>query len=532
MQRPDQLLGVKQEKSIGPNAHDLEDTYSVDSSMISKIFTEMRSDVDREQIMKTALLVLNQTAGKVETRKDQGSCACAATAWIDQDNIHGHVANLGDSVAFLITKSPDHVPKFFVSALNTELHDLGNHDEVVAIQNGVGRVKNESVVEGSESRLFKMGGSVAVTRAVGDHTYDEVGLSHMPAVKQHSIYKSFADIGDHDKVYLVVVCDGAMEHLKGRKDMINAYTNELLDICRKSFGQHEMLPDHLAGAIVQRAREKGSQDDVTAVALEVTPHHPKTVCVFDGHGGDHVSKKLSQQFNNVLQESIALQNHLINVLPDAVQRNIILDNMHKCLNNEKVPLPELRELAGVVRFLKNEPNSSTMNITSVLPVIENMVNQQINQAKTMDRPPLVRAKNKGEMMMQAKKGVAAAERPGSLNLNQIHKQENVGESPYTILQQLAFTLMQANIKKGSLLATVRNNITDKGDLTEILDSVTRIKEHNAMHKSGIWNKPDKTFNQVVQLIENICGKNFNSQKAHQDLADIQSHLKVKTPRLE
>eukprot|EP00045_Choanoeca_perplexa_P016138 m.213782 g.213782 ORF g.213782 m.213782 type:complete len:507 (-) comp17180_c0_seq2:2128-3648(-) len=161
-------------------------------------------------------------------------------------NAHLVVANLGDCRAVLCRDQ---------SAVRlTEDHKPDRKDEEKRIKQAGGRVVNVMGV----SRVSTVAGDnphasqpmfLAVSRAFGDYTLKtpKAIVSHVPEV-------SVEMIGEQD-TFVVIACDGIWDVLKDQ---------EVVDLVKPHFGR----PAEGAAAVVRKAYQKGSQDNLTAMVIE------------------------------------------------------------------------------------------------------------------------------------------------------------------------------------------------------------------------------------------------------------------------
>ncbi|VEG91123.1 PP2C family serine/threonine-protein phosphatase [Legionella spiritensis] len=205
----------------------------------------------------------------------QGSTACVATAWLDEEKcINVVTAGLGDSTAFLIVL--DARGELDYSDRLNRLHKATDRAETDYIKRAGGSVSR-----------YRLGGILAISRAIGDTALP--GINHTP-----EIYFRKRKLPDDGVAFLVVACDGLEEGLS-RQDIFN-YIQE----------NHDVPVEHLAERLAQKAYEAGSRDNIS-VAVAPVSIKPVSVAVFDGHGGADVSKALGDRFYPVFKKEITLK---------------------------------------------------------------------------------------------------------------------------------------------------------------------------------------------------------------------------------
>jgi serine/threonine protein phosphatase PrpC len=98
----------------------------------------------------------------------------------------------------------------------------------------------------------RVGGSLAVTRAFGDHALKRDGVICKPFIKKHVLRST-------DK-FMVIACDGVWDTLEDQ-DAIN--------FCKDDFSTKE-----IAQAIVKSALDKGSKDNISCIVMKLNPTSP------------------------------------------------------------------------------------------------------------------------------------------------------------------------------------------------------------------------------------------------------------------
>lgn len=210
---------------------------------------------------------------------ETGSCVCIAS--IIGSTIH--IANLGDSTALLFIIDKDNQPQ--VTLLHS-LHRPTEAAEIIRLRETNGFITGQ-----------RLGGSLAISRGIGDTFYHRSGFSHEPEIKTH-----VATIPSTNKAFLVIACDGVTE------------STTLETLGRVVANNKDQSPDEIAVAICMQAINDNSQDNNSAIVIPIDPQNPKPLfgMVLDGHGGDSVSEFLYQHIGEELNKQllIALDNEL------------------------------------------------------------------------------------------------------------------------------------------------------------------------------------------------------------------------------
>lgn len=226
-----------------------------------------------DEAKKIALeLTFKQMQEKYGNQKEQGSTACVSTGWIDEQQVlHIVTGNLGDSSAYVVIldeKNQIHVE----TRLNT-LHKPTNEDEQA-------RILSE------DGYIFRgyMNSKLALSRAFGDTAQDGKGISHTPDIHffEHPLSKN-------DKAFLIVTSDGL--------DPIADKIGKLISNNKKENAAE------IANLLVAFALKEESDDNISAAVMPVS-HTPASIAIFDGHGGEIVSKNISAYFYPALNEEI------------------------------------------------------------------------------------------------------------------------------------------------------------------------------------------------------------------------------------
>ena len=156
-----------------------------------------------------------------------GSTACVAVVRQEMGQRVVYVANVGDTRAVM--------SKNGLSERMSYDHKGLDQAEVDRVRQGGG-----IILDG------RVGGSLAITRAFGDHSLKKDGVIAKPFIKKHVLRSS-------DK-YLVIASDGVWDVLEDQ-DAIN--------YCKDEFNSKE-----IAQAIVKAALDKGSKDNTSCMIVK------------------------------------------------------------------------------------------------------------------------------------------------------------------------------------------------------------------------------------------------------------------------
>lgn len=187
-------------------------------------------------------IALQIDAEWLESGRDGGSTGTFFLAIKEGNNVHLQVGNVGDSRV--------------VASINgeccplTEDHKPGIPEEHHRIERCGGRVENNRV-----------DGSLAVSRAFGDHEYkknasgaQEQKVIALPDVKH-------ANVTFNSQDFVVLCCDGVFEGTFSNEEVI-AFVQEKLKTSND-------LPE-IAGLVCQEAIIRGSRDNISCVIVQFT----------------------------------------------------------------------------------------------------------------------------------------------------------------------------------------------------------------------------------------------------------------------
>lgn len=236
---------------------------------------------------KTKATIFNETVKQLQSQKYEGdinnlsgSTLCSAIAWKDKENkIHIDCLNIGDSAAYIIILDNNDKP-----VMVQRLNSLHNPDPKKN-QNEYNRVRKEYKNKLAIcNETYRLNSELALSRAIGDNFYLNYGLSHEAESHYESIH-----LKNGQEAYLLVACDG------------------LDNLSRKKIGKcvsKNTKDKNLAFALVKKAYEKGSGDNISAAIFNIK-QEAKAVFVADGHGdhGDIISNHIAANFPLVFKKT-------------------------------------------------------------------------------------------------------------------------------------------------------------------------------------------------------------------------------------
>ncbi len=234
---------------------------NVDEKQIKGI--EHLSSEQRKLIFEKTIKKMQDQCGD---ERNQGSTVCTVITWIDSERVlTSCTAYVGDSSAYLVIIENDKV--VIAKRLNLNLHNPPS------------------------GHLFHQFYSLALNRAIGDRSFEEVGLSHEPEIDEFKI-----KLPDNSRAFIIVACDGLVE-----ADILD--TQDIGSFVAKEALQ---TPEKIAAELAVLAYGLGSHDNISVAVIEMDPKKkgPVSASVFDGHGGNRVSTALAKHFYPVLGSEI------------------------------------------------------------------------------------------------------------------------------------------------------------------------------------------------------------------------------------
>ncbi len=227
------------------------------------------------------------------------SGATLVTALFQKNKLY--IANIGDSNAILLLM--DQHKNIICQRLNV-LHNPSTPSEYEYI------MKNEGYIQHD-----RLGGMLAVSRAIGDNDFEQYGLRHTPDIfvidlsKGNDEYNNQIIKPNHKILGLLLACDGLHEEdseLLNMSERIKQYIDEnhLDDI-----DQIQLNTQQISQLLVYGAYDDGSYDNLTAMLIPLNVNLTSVIIamVADGHGGSEVAEALGKNFIPFLIKNVRQQ---------------------------------------------------------------------------------------------------------------------------------------------------------------------------------------------------------------------------------
>ncbi|WP_419419923.1 PP2C family serine/threonine-protein phosphatase [Legionella sp. D16C41] len=169
----------------------------------------------------------------------------------------------------------------------------------------------------------RVGGTLAISRAIGDKYLKESGVSSEATIDINSI-KALAETFNIspeaiEKIQIITTCDGftdgASEESKvGHEAFLIAALNESITEAKTEA--------EIAKALVQKALANGSKDNVSVTVQTITKNTPSFLLgVYDGHGGSKAATHVAQNISSEFRKQCALTKEVYQGQALSVEKN-------------------------------------------------------------------------------------------------------------------------------------------------------------------------------------------------------------------
>jgi serine/threonine protein phosphatase PrpC len=262
--------------------------------------------LDPDDVEYVLTIAIDQLAEKIKCSYSKMVVGSTLTTAVRSGN-KIYAANVGDSAVMVLVK--EKYEESFVCHRMTREHNGRNGDERRRVLAAGGFF--------SPGKIIRIGGKLAMTRAVGDNDLVILGLSSEPEI-------SCMDVPDGAEIYIVAVCDGVTDVLteghiaeifnstsvkpedraKAIRDI--AYQMELKEDCIASLdflGCEKIYNSASSCALIDL--KKDGLNTIDNLSVVVAPAEEGVVAlVADGHRGADVSKYIERNFKDFLQKAI------------------------------------------------------------------------------------------------------------------------------------------------------------------------------------------------------------------------------------
>lgn len=243
------------------------------------------SKEQREVVIRKAFVDLNQEFINME---DVGSTATLVFAWIDRNNVlHVVTATLGDSPAYIAVNNKNQETKEIDAKLSKQLNDGLMHklylDNVEFKRYAEFSYDHDQYIK--EGRLH----GLDLSGSLGDIQYEEVGLTHVPCIREEEY-----PLSKEQTIRIGIFSDG----------VINLDNPSLLKILKDSSSAASAVKE-----IITLAYQNGSRDNISGMVFEPTRLTDESSdiavgAIFDGHGGDFVAELAKHKLPGLLQKAM------------------------------------------------------------------------------------------------------------------------------------------------------------------------------------------------------------------------------------
>lgn len=261
-----------------------------------------------------------------------GTCAIACAVQGDQV----HVANMGDSTAFIVVLDKDN--KVTLCNRVNNLHNIAVASEQVKIKEALRGTEGEGFLQ--NPHYLKKGrvlgsffGGLNISRTIGDFEHDlkdEASgqlyclISHSPEI--YDVQKVI--IPEGGKAFLITACDGLTEGVDKDQTYANSDAKNANDVADRkkrdedyvkagveaAIAEKKNNPAEIAAFLAQRAIQGDeitapSRDNISVVVNQIKPDSKdiQLVAVFDGHDGSSVAAECQARFVETFKQQCELQ---------------------------------------------------------------------------------------------------------------------------------------------------------------------------------------------------------------------------------
>lgn len=474
-----------------------EDAICYDAGQSSQQFSKL-DNAEKSTVMTATFVGLQlglYTPELKDELKDKGSCVCAATGWIDDNKINMSTSYVGDSVAYMLVLDKENNLKYCAAA-NPGLHDLNNPNEVEAIQKGVDR--SQEKIEAGQKILA----GLAVTRALGDADFDGHGISHKPETTSLSF-----PYQEDDKVFMIVVCDGAMEHLK-ESGVAETFAAQLGDVVKEQMTA-TITAGQIAKSIEQNATKLGSRDNISVMVVPLQKNlSPVTAVVFDGHNGNEVSQKLSRDFNQKFQQVLNMtpgeRAKAINDFDVVFKQNI---QMSKAVESQPKTKEDKRKMLVKKDNQRSPTHKSEMpkdkphDPQTKDPMINSTTSLNDNQQNTKPKPDM--PKHKANLPDVTNNCILLTEIWLALKNNE--KRTKSMESIYQIL---------------SVYRADKSTLNNIDVINKVADDIMKITSDKKQYGHLFSKKNDNMLHNIHNLMASIKNPKLDNEAKQRELTDL------------
>ncbi|STX50189.1 Protein phosphatase 2C [Legionella busanensis] len=209
-------------------------------------------------------------------------------------------------------------------------------------------------IEDAGGRVYfdRVGGQLAVSRGIGDKYFKEIGVCSEATIDITSINtlaKTFqVSPNAIRKVQIINTCDGFtdganVQTKKGHEEF-------LLEALKEISEANDKLPEtEIAKALVTKAKEAGSTDNITVAIQTITSNTPALLLgVYDGHGGSEASIYVAENIGEEFRKQCELTSEVYQNQTLSTDKNSVVYNRDHAnkqnTEHQKNDLPTTTEL--------------------------------------------------------------------------------------------------------------------------------------------------------------------------------------------
>lgn len=244
---------------------------------------EKLSEVEKAFVLRNTIEIIEDIIVEENLGLHQGSTLCSTVLLGNQI----YTSHVGDSAAFVCILNKK--GKTIIFKQLNQVHHPDREDERERIETAGGKVSTHIL------GIPRLMGQLALSRALGDRSFESVGLIHDAEICIPCPY--IADIPPEGKGFVITACDGLTEDNKLSAE----------NICSIIEANQTELPHIIASQLATSAFDSGVGDNISVMVTSIksSAKQAKFMTVFDGHGGDQIADVASQLYDTILRMQTA-----------------------------------------------------------------------------------------------------------------------------------------------------------------------------------------------------------------------------------
>ncbi len=157
---------------------------------------------------------------------------------------------------------------------------------------------------------FYVNGKLNVARALGDRFLDSEGKQVI--ISDPEFIDQKFEITPNEEIYIIAACDGLTEVYPPKSGTCTGNTAKDVKFLTELF--EAILPKdvnksshQIAEELANKAYNSGSKDNISVIVRKMDENsQPFVIGIYDGHGGDRISKFVAEILPNILNEQLKI----------------------------------------------------------------------------------------------------------------------------------------------------------------------------------------------------------------------------------